>query len=72
MSTFQPNNPDYRAITIATFEQQRVMKTLGISIARGPRLCDAWRRRDLDRDHERHADGAAGPRGGWGGQGAPA
>ena len=34
MSRFQPKNPDYRAIAIATFEQQRAMKTLGISIAR--------------------------------------
>ena len=34
MSRFEPNNPDYRAIAIATFEQQRAMKTLGISIAR--------------------------------------
>jgi uncharacterized protein (TIGR00369 family) len=34
MSRFQPKNPDYRAIAIATFEQQRAMKTLGISITR--------------------------------------
>jgi uncharacterized protein (TIGR00369 family) len=34
MSRFQPKNPDYRAIAIATFEQQRAMKTLSISIAR--------------------------------------
>jgi uncharacterized protein (TIGR00369 family) len=34
MSHFQPKNPDYRAIATATFEQQRAMKTLGISIAR--------------------------------------
>jgi uncharacterized protein (TIGR00369 family) len=34
MSRFQPKNPDYRAIATATFEQQRAMKTLGISIAR--------------------------------------
>ena len=34
MSRFQPKNPDYRAIAAATFEQQRAMKTLGISIAR--------------------------------------
>ena len=34
MSRFQPKNPDYRAIAIHTFNQQRAMKTLGISIAR--------------------------------------
>jgi acyl-coenzyme A thioesterase PaaI-like protein len=34
MPRFEPKNPDYRAIAIATFEQQRAMKTLGISIAR--------------------------------------
>ena len=34
MSRFEPKNPDYRAIAIDTFEQQRAMKTLGISIAR--------------------------------------
>jgi len=34
MSRFEPKNPDYRAIAIHTFEQQRAMKTLGISIAR--------------------------------------
>jgi hypothetical protein len=34
MSRFQPKNPDYHAIAIQTFEQQRAMKTLGISIAR--------------------------------------
>jgi acyl-coenzyme A thioesterase PaaI-like protein len=34
MSRFEPKNPDYRAIATATFEQQRAMKTLGISIAR--------------------------------------
>ena len=34
MTRFQPKNPDYRAIAIDTFEQQRAMKTLGISIAR--------------------------------------
>ena len=34
MSRFEPKNPDYRAIAIYTFEQQRAMKTLGISIAR--------------------------------------
>jgi uncharacterized protein (TIGR00369 family) len=37
MSGFEPKNPDYRAVSIATFEQQRAMKTLGISIVRlGP------------------------------------
>ncbi len=34
MARFQPKNPDYRAISIETFEQQRAMKTLGISIVR--------------------------------------
>ena len=34
MSRFQPKNPDYRAVAIHTFEQQRAMRTLGISIAR--------------------------------------
>lgn len=34
MARFQPKNPDYRAISIHTFEQQRAMKTLGVSIAR--------------------------------------
>jgi len=34
MAGFRPKNPDYRAVSIATFEQQRAMKTLGISIAR--------------------------------------
>ena len=34
MTRFQPKNPDYRAIAINTFEQQRAMKTLGISIVR--------------------------------------
>ena len=34
MPTFQPKNPDYRAIATDTFERQRAMRTLGISIAR--------------------------------------
>jgi uncharacterized protein (TIGR00369 family) len=34
MSRFEPKNPDYRATAIHTFDQQRAMKTLGISIAR--------------------------------------
>ena len=34
MTRFQPKNPDYRRIAIDTFERQRAMKTLGISIAR--------------------------------------
>jgi acyl-coenzyme A thioesterase PaaI-like protein len=34
MTRFQPKNPDYRAVAIHTFEQQRAMRTLGISIAR--------------------------------------
>lgn len=31
---FQPKNPDYRAVATETFNQQRAMKTLGISISR--------------------------------------
>ena len=34
MTQFQPKNPDFRAIAIETFDQQRAMKTLGISISR--------------------------------------
>ena len=34
MTRFQPKNPDYRAVATGTFEQQRAMKTLGISISR--------------------------------------
>src|ERR671925_115531 len=34
MPRFEPKNPDYRALAIDMFEQQRAMKTLGISIAR--------------------------------------
>jgi uncharacterized protein (TIGR00369 family) len=34
MARFEPKNPDYRATAIKTFEQQRAMRTLGISIAR--------------------------------------
>jgi uncharacterized protein (TIGR00369 family) len=34
MARFQPKNPDYRAIATDTFERQRAMKTLGISLAR--------------------------------------
>ena len=34
MTRFQPKNPDYRAVATDTFNQQRAMKTLGISIAR--------------------------------------
>ena len=34
MTRFQPKNPDYREVAIETFNQQRAMKTLGISIAR--------------------------------------
>ena len=34
MTRFQPKNPDYRRIAIDTFERQRAMGTLGISIAR--------------------------------------
>jgi uncharacterized protein (TIGR00369 family) len=31
--SFTPKNPDYRAVAIATFDRQRAMRTLGISIA---------------------------------------
>jgi uncharacterized protein (TIGR00369 family) len=34
MPRFEPTNPDYRAVAIATFERQPVMRTLGMSIAR--------------------------------------
>jgi len=34
MTRFQPENPDYRAISVHTFEQQRAMETLGFSITR--------------------------------------
>jgi uncharacterized protein (TIGR00369 family) len=34
MSRFEPQNPDYRAIATATFDRQRAMQTLGISISR--------------------------------------
>ena len=34
MPRFEPKNPDYRANATDTFERQRAMKTLGISIAR--------------------------------------
>jgi len=34
MPSFQPKNPDYRAVATGTFERQRAMRTLGISIAR--------------------------------------
>jgi uncharacterized protein (TIGR00369 family) len=34
MTRFQPKNPDYRANATDTFNQQRAMKTLGISITR--------------------------------------
>jgi uncharacterized protein (TIGR00369 family) len=33
-SRFEPKNPDYRAVATDTFERQRAMQTLGISIAR--------------------------------------
>ena len=32
MLRFEPKNPDYRAAAISTFDSQRVMRTLGISI----------------------------------------
>lgn len=34
MKRFEPKNPDFRTVATATFEAQRAMKTLGISIAR--------------------------------------
>jgi uncharacterized protein (TIGR00369 family) len=34
MSPFTPKNPDFRAIATATFDAQRAMRTLGISLAR--------------------------------------
>ena len=34
MTRFQPKNPDYHGIAVDTFERQRAMKTLGISISR--------------------------------------
>jgi uncharacterized protein (TIGR00369 family) len=34
MPRFEPKNPDYRAVATDTFERQRAMRTLGISIAR--------------------------------------
>jgi uncharacterized protein (TIGR00369 family) len=34
MPRFEPKNPDYRKIATATFDSQRAMRSLGISIAR--------------------------------------
>jgi acyl-coenzyme A thioesterase PaaI-like protein len=34
MARFEPKNPDYRAIAVATFDRQQAMRTLGISISR--------------------------------------
>jgi uncharacterized protein (TIGR00369 family) len=34
MPRFESKNPDYRAVATDTFERQRAMRTLGISIAR--------------------------------------
>lgn len=34
MPPFEPKNPDFRAIATATFERQRAMTTLGLTIAR--------------------------------------
>lgn len=34
MPRFEPKNPDYLAVATATFDRQRAMRTLGISIAR--------------------------------------
>jgi uncharacterized protein (TIGR00369 family) len=34
MPSFEPKNPDFRAVAAETFARQRAMRTLGISIAR--------------------------------------
>jgi len=34
MQRFEPKNPDFRRVATATFDRQRAMRTLGISIAR--------------------------------------
>ena len=34
MPRYQPKNPDFRAVATGTFDQQRAMKILGISITR--------------------------------------
>src|SRR5436305_2117288 len=34
MARFQPKNPEFRSVATDTFERQRAMRTLGISIAR--------------------------------------
>ena len=34
MARFQPKNPDFRRVATDTFDRQRAMRTLGISIAR--------------------------------------
>ena len=34
MPRFEPKNPDYRTIAAATFDSQRAMRSLGISMAR--------------------------------------
>ena len=34
MARFQPKNPEFRRVATDTFERQRAMRTLGISIAR--------------------------------------
>ena len=34
MPRFEPKNPDFRSLATATFDHQRAMQTLGISIAR--------------------------------------
>lgn len=34
MPRFEPKNPDFRKIATATFERQRAMRTLGISLVR--------------------------------------
>jgi hypothetical protein len=34
MPRFEPKNPDFRKVATGTFDRQRAMRTLGISIAR--------------------------------------
>jgi uncharacterized protein (TIGR00369 family) len=34
MPRFEPRNPDYRKVAAATFDRQRAMRALGISIVR--------------------------------------
>jgi uncharacterized protein (TIGR00369 family) len=34
MPLFEPKNPDYRTVATATFDRQKAMRTLGVTIAR--------------------------------------